>query len=493
MNHYPDTDVLLVGADLASCIPAAVRTGLTARTAPSCLDAVAQVARTATKVVVVSGAEVDGRVPQALAALHEGIRRPSILVTVAPGLRARLDPAEHAGIDDMISEPCLPEDVLSRARALIRRRESGVDTAEAGSPRNSLEATLADLRALSEQVASLEELKDKLFEAFVERTGARRASLLSRLTVREGNTESEVLFIERARGLPKGIEIGTCLPLGQGIAGRVAETCRPLLLEDIPRSPYRALANRGPYRTDSCMSIPLKVKDRLLGIINLSDREGDTRFEEPDLKLQAGFADHAAQILLNSRRLERMTRLSILDDLTGLYNRRFFRKSLEREFKRAMRYERPLTLAILDVDHFKVFNDANGHEAGNRILARIGDILRRSFRNTDIVARYGGEEFAVIFPEIEKGAEGSDGVPTGAYAVLERLRQRIETTPFPGEQVMPGGRLTISGGASCLPIDAETVSEILDAADAALYRAKDTGRNRIILAEPAAKAADEEE
>jgi diguanylate cyclase (GGDEF)-like protein len=279
--------------------------------------------------------------------------------------------------------------------------------------------------------------------------------------------------------------VETRIPLGEGIAGRAAREGKPILVKDVRTDRFEDLANQGEYRTTSCLSLPLMVDETLLGVLNVADKANGQAFDEDDLYLLGRLAQQAAVTLDNSLRLRRMRALSIIDDLTTLYNRRFFRRYLDREFRRALRYKRPLTLAILDLDHFKLFNDLNGHEAGNRALRKIGEILKTSFRTTDIACRYGGEEFAVILPETEKGAgfvpDGEES-GLGAYRFLERVRARIEEERFENEENLPGGSLTISGGVASYPTDAETVEDLLEAADRSLYLAKAEGRNRVHLA-----------
>lgn len=260
--------------------------------------------------------------------------------------------------------------------------------------------------------------------------------------------------------------------------------------------------------------------DAVLLSLDLTDSQGMVTFDRmyafaPDVPIivltreadeeaavaavQGGAQDHLAKPEITAGMLVRTVRhaierhrlftalrsLSLIDDLTGLYNRRFFRRYLDREFRRALRYQRPLTLAILDLDHFKAFNDLNGHEAGNRALQKIGEILRTSFRNTDIACRYGGEEFAVILPETDKGAgfvPDDEDESVGAFRFLERVRARIEEEAFENEDRLPTGKLTISGGVASYPADAETVEGLLDAADKSLYLAKAEGKNRVYLA-----------
>lgn len=163
---------------------------------------------------------------------------------------------------------------------------------------------------------------------------------------------------------------------------------------------------------------------------------------------------------------ERVEELSLTDPLTRLWNRRHFESQLELEVQRARRYRKPLTLLILDLDRFKNVNDRFGHPEGDRVLRVISQMVRDSFRKTDIVCRYGGEEIAVIAPETSFAE---------ALSLAERTRERISQTVIPvtGEPF----RITVSIGLATLKDGAEGGSELMATADAALYRAKADGRN----------------
>ncbi len=183
----------------------------------------------------------------------------------------------------------------------------------------------------------------------------------------------------------------------------------------------------------------------------------------------------AAMVLLTAiaRDLLRQSReLSVSDGLTGLYNQMHFFELLERETGRARRPGGGYTLVIFDVDHFKNFNDRNGHLRGSQTLRAVADLMRRKFRSTDLLAKYGGDEFVVILP-------GTDKV--GAYLAAERLREGVEKQAFPGAETQPLGRLTISIGLASCPEHGAGADEILNHADKALYFAKDTGRNRTVI------------
>jgi diguanylate cyclase (GGDEF)-like protein len=158
------------------------------------------------------------------------------------------------------------------------------------------------------------------------------------------------------------------------------------------------------------------------------------------------------------------------DPMTGLFNLRQLWIVLDRELERARRYHHPCTLAMLDIDDFKEYNDRHGHLQGDEVLKQAADIFRSSIRNSDITARYGGEEFVVIMPETGKDL---------ALLVGEKLRKAFADHSFPAAETQPGGRLTISIGIATFPEDAEDARALLDAADKALYRAKRGGKNRV--------------
>lgn len=161
---------------------------------------------------------------------------------------------------------------------------------------------------------------------------------------------------------------------------------------------------------------------------------------------------------------------AITDGLTGLYNFRYFQRQLELEIRRAQRYLRPLSLVMVDIDHFKHYNDCHGHLQGNVILERIAALLKAYTRETNHVARYGGEEFAILLPETEARIAAKAAV---------RLRRIIQKEPFQFQDEQPGGNLTASLGVASFPGDASDSEDLVQCADQALYRAKALGRNRV--------------
>ncbi|HEY8375156.1 MAG TPA: GGDEF domain-containing protein, partial [Nannocystis sp.] len=166
---------------------------------------------------------------------------------------------------------------------------------------------------------------------------------------------------------------------------------------------------------------------------------------------------------------EEIYRLSTVDGLTQIFNKRYFLETLERELSRARRYDRPLALVMFDIDHFKQCNDTYGHRAGDFVLREVAEVVRERARKVDVLARYGGEEFAMILPEIDI---------RGATQFAEKIRQMIAESKFMFE-----GRhipVTISIGVAELTPDIATFDDLIKRADARLYKAKQSGRNRVV-------------
>ncbi len=174
------------------------------------------------------------------------------------------------------------------------------------------------------------------------------------------------------------------------------------------------------------------------------------------------------------RRLADLSDGTMLDRLTGLHNYGYFAERLEEERKRADRFGSRVALMMVDVDFFKPFNDQFGHASGNLMLKKLAVILEEKVRDVDIVCRYGGEEFAVILPNTEDEA----------LAVAERIREAVEEAGFEGDKNEPAVKKTVSVGVAIYPNHCENDLELIDCADKALNRAKETGRNRIVQYDP---------
>jgi diguanylate cyclase (GGDEF)-like protein len=168
----------------------------------------------------------------------------------------------------------------------------------------------------------------------------------------------------------------------------------------------------------------------------------------------------------------KLEHLAITDGLTDLFNYRYFKNQFNLEVSRSSRYGLPVSLAMIDIDHFKIYNDLFGHPSGDQILKKIAQLLSNNIRKVDVLARYGGEEFVLILPGTDKKS---------ALIVGEKLRKLIEQFNFPNEEQLPLGKLTVSIGISTYPQDTEDENELIVLSDKNLYRSKREGRNRITI------------
>ncbi|MCK5534369.1 diguanylate cyclase [bacterium] len=286
--------------------------------------------------------------------------------------------------------------------------------------------------------------------------------------------ESKELFICGAYGLDEKVVKDTRLRIGESIAGRVVESGEPLCVVDIENDMRLLRKNQPIYDSKSFICIPLKQEEEIIGVFNFSNKE--PFFTEEDVSFVSIVAHQAAIAIQKIRLYDMVTKLAITDELTGLFNRRYFIRQLKEEIKRNKRYHRSLSLIMFDVDDFKEFNDNYGHLTGDAVLKKITKILIANVRNVDIVSRYGGEEFIVILPETDIQE---------AARVAEKIRKSSEeslfTRKFLGKN--QGGKkdikkLTVSGGVAAYK-SGEGLESFIKRVDSVLYRAKKTGKNKI--------------
>ncbi|MBI5124111.1 MAG: sensor domain-containing diguanylate cyclase [Candidatus Omnitrophica bacterium] len=224
--------------------------------------------------------------------------------------------------------------------------------------------------------------------------------------------------------------------------------------------------------TNFFVTVPLKTKDSVLGAILVDNVFNKKPITKGDVRMLTMFANHAGLAIENSRLYEETVYLSNTDWLTKLWNYGKFQQSLSFEIEKAKIHSATMCLVMIDVDNFKNFNDTHGHIKGDEALKNIGTILQDKSRKCDLVARYGGEEFAIIMPNTSKD---------NARLFAERLRSEIEKSYAEDAAVLADKRLTISAGIAVYPEDTLTKDELISMADAALYRAKHSGKNRIYL------------
>jgi diguanylate cyclase (GGDEF)-like protein len=234
-----------------------------------------------------------------------------------------------------------------------------------------------------------------------------------------------------------------------------------------------------PSVTSEYCCIPILAHGETIGLLNLefqsgsgSDREKphkEANAEQHRLGLVC--AEHISLAIANVKLRDQLRDQSIRDVLTGLFNRRYMLETCRREFSRAARSSQSISILSIDVDHFKKYNDNHGHDAGDMVLRAVGNCLENLFRNEDIPCRFGGEEFVVILPGADADA---------ALRRAEQLRSKVEDIVVRYlEKNLP--RITVSIGVAVFPEAGDNPQAVLKAADQALYRAKEKGRNRVEL------------
>ncbi|MDR7521703.1 MAG: GAF domain-containing protein [Armatimonadota bacterium] len=279
--------------------------------------------------------------------------------------------------------------------------------------------------------------------------------------------DSGDLVVEAVYGYPEPVT-GRRLPAGVGIVGWVARMGTPLVVDDVLSD---ARYVRRDERTRSELAVPLIAEGKVLGVINVESTRL-AAFGQRDLRLLTTLASYAVMAIQNARLYEQASRLAITDGLTELYNHRYLHDTLERIVERARREGQPIGLIMLEIDHFKRYNDTYGHRSGDEALRTVAALLRRGSRPSDIVARYGGDEFMVILPGAGKAA---------VQETAERLRRAVEAYPL----VLANGTITtvtLSVGVAAYPQDGQTVDALVEAVDRAQYLAKRSGGNKVHVA-----------
>ena len=277
--------------------------------------------------------------------------------------------------------------------------------------------------------------------------------------------------------------------MGEGVAGAVLLEGRPLVVRDVGSTGHTPAPAERSYKTKSFISYPISVGGRKVGVLNITDKAGGGSYDDIDLSLIESIAPQMAMALDRSDWQEKANQfqlMSITDPLTGLLNRRYLIERLAEELKRSKRQEYPMSFMMIDIDDFKLYNDSNGHPAGDLALEMAAQCLKSALRGADVASRYGGEEFCILLPQTAL-AEG--------IAIAERIKRRITRVRFPHGKSQPLGSMTVSIGVSTFSPGLETPETIIEAADRALYLAKSRGKNRVetldLPAEEESNAAEE--
>ncbi|HBB97353.1 MAG TPA: hypothetical protein DC054_18395 [Blastocatellia bacterium] len=348
-----------------------------------------------------------------------------------------------------------------------------VESIDFAAPEVDESRSLADsIRRFAEQIDASD--PTQTYQSIVARSAdllrAERSSLLL-------FDESEnLLTMKASRGIPTAVADVAPIAVGQGIAGAVLRENRPLVatVDELGRS---SLPER-LYKTSSFISYPIAIGQRRFGVLNLADKIGGGAYDLHDLSVIDLLAPQIALALERAQWQQRANQfqlMSITDPLTGLHNRRYLEARLAEELSRSKRYDYPLSFMMIDIDDFKLYNDFNGHQAGDRALEIISQCLHAALRKVDVASRYGGEEFSILLPQTTLEEAG---------VIADRIRRKIMTTKFPHGASQPLGMVTASIGLSVLSPSLNSAEAIVRAADRALYHAKGHGKNRAYAYHP---------
>lgn len=337
--------------------------------------------------------------------------------------------------------------------------------------------TQAALRQRIDQLSALYRISNMASQA-----GALGATLNSMLEIASEvlpQGEAAILLLDESKktlrvaagqGYQSGVRFLE-IPVGQGITGRCAQSGVTQVVHDIDGLEDEEAYIPGIPGARSEVAVPLIADGMIIGVFNAESVQPHA-FSDEHVQTLTVIARQAAEVIRSAQLLQETRRLAVTDALTGLFNRRHFNQQLEENVGRAARYDEPLALIFLDVDHFKSVNDRFGHHAGDRCLQALAKTLRANVRDSDQIARIGGEEFAVLLIRADREL---------ALSIAERLRDRIDNLIIEEDPPLPVD-LTASLGIAFFREDGDDPKSLMRSADRALYTAKRLGRNRVVLA-----------
>lgn len=399
---------------------------------------------------------------------------PDIPVVLSISKKVAKDAREQLrrGLYDYINKPFGHEELLLAVeRGLERRRLHNENRLLLGDLKQRIKE-LSTFNTIAKTLNSTLNLKEVLDIVMGKIKELIKAEAWSILMLDEKNNE---LVFEVATG-EKGQQIKEMrLAMGQGVAGWVAQNQRPIIVPDTSKDQrfFKGLDQRTGFRTRSIIATPLVSRGRLIGVVEIINKLGDATFDEKDLGLLQTLTDHAAIAIENARLYEKARRLSITDDLTGLFNSRHCDMFLKKAMEEAIKKEKPLSLIFIDLDHMKEVDDTYGHLMGGHALKEVADRIASEVKPPDMASRYGGDEYVIVLPRKDSGQ---------AMELAEIIRKKIEAEPFLTDHNL-SCHITASIGIASYPENAKSIDEMFSKADKAMYQVKESGKNRVKLAD----------
>ena len=311
---------------------------------------------------------------------------------------------------------------------------------------------------------NIEEILELIMQKVSQLIRARNWSLLLK------NENSGELTFEIVVGLNKELFKGLYLSPGEGIAPHVAETGRAMFIPDVNDAPLfnKKVDLHTGFTTRSIICMPLIIHGKSLGVIEIVNVKDMKVFELKDFPILTILADYAAIAIENSRYIDKIRKMSIMDEYTGLYNARYLHQILDKFFSKTDQ-KKQLAAVFVDIDNFKSIVDNYGHLMGSRLLKELGETIKNKLSDQDILIKYGGDEYVIILPDRSKAQ---------AVKLAETILRSIRESTYLASEAAPA-RITASFGIAAYPEDASDKKELLILADNALFKIKNSTKNRV--------------
>jgi len=312
---------------------------------------------------------------------------------------------------------------------------------------------------------TINEVLEKIFYKVVEFFSPENWSLLL------VDEEKNELYFEIVVGEVAEEIRGIRLKIGEGVAGWVAKSGRPLMVPSVKNEPRftTKVDDASQFSTQSIICIPLKIRNKVLGVIELINKQDITPLHQYDIEILTTVGEYAAIALENARNYEQVQKLTITDDISGLYNSRHLHRLIQLEIERSRHEDSCFSIIFFDLDFFKQVNDTHGHLVGSKLLGKVGRLVAENLEQEYCAARYGGDEFVIILPDTSKN---------DALKFCRKLQEKLNNEKFFSKEGLDI-HLTASFGIAAFPEDADTKDKILHAADERMYKVKENRKNDI--------------